>query len=304
MLHASVTWTLYTAAKRAREHCMFATDSLRRKATAVKQTLQRLVSAAWVEHANRANVPWKEWHEEQWVSKPAAGGRPTVRILTATYAAVDTTMPLTQHATHLYTDGSWVAPDTPAEWTPARWGVAEFTPTADTHDNAFPLSQWTSTGPADDNRAELTWVDHGEVCTEPGEAGYVGAAAHTNNTGEITAMYHALRRAAKRPERTHVIHSDSLYTIHMTTGKWMPRRKGVRNRVAIDAVRRLYRMQQRRGAGIHLRHVRSHTRVPGNELADQLAGEGGTLSGSRQWLRGWIARQQTPGGLGDAQGDG
>ena len=164
-------------------------------------------------------------------------------ILTATYAAVDTTVPLTQHATDLYTDGSWVAPDTPAEWTPARWGVAEFTPTAATHGNAFPLSQWTSTGPANGDRAELTWVDHREVCTEPGEAGYVGAAAHTNNTGEITAMYHALRRAAKRPERTHVIHSDSLYTIHMTTGKWMPRQKGVRNRVAIDAVRRLYRMK-------------------------------------------------------------
>ena len=115
---------------------MYAADSLGKKATAVKKTFQQLVSAAWVEHAKRASMPWKEWHEEKRVSKPTAGGRPSARILTATYAAVDTTTPSAQHATHLFTDGSWVAPDTPAKWTPARWGVAEFTPTDDTHENA------------------------------------------------------------------------------------------------------------------------------------------------------------------------
>ena len=37
--------------------------------------------------------------------------------------------------------------------------------------------------------------------------------------GELTAMYRALERALGRPRRPHVIHSDSLYTIHMTTGR-------------------------------------------------------------------------------------
>ena len=107
-----------------------------------------------------------------------------------------------------------------------------------------------------------------------------------------------------QPQRPHVIHSDSLYTIHMTTGRWMTRRKGARNRDLINATHALYRRLQRNGAGVSLRHVRSHIRVPGNEMADRLAGVGGNLARSTQWLRAWLAKQSAPGGLGDSAGVG
>ena len=127
--------------------------------------------------------------------------------------------------------------------------------------------------------------------------------AHTNNTGEMTAMSRALDRAAQRSAVPHVIHSDSLYTIHMTTGHWMPRCK--RNRDMVERLQVKYRRLQRRGAGVFLRHVRSHIRVIGNELADQLAGGGcHDLASAREWLRRWVGEQSAPGGLGDRAGVG
>ena len=55
----------------------------------------------------------------------------------------------------------------------------------------------------------------------------MGASAHTNNTGELSALMVAIRRALRRPPQVgaEVIHSDSLYAINMTTGKWRPRVK-------------------------------------------------------------------------------
>ena len=287
MLRAAVIWTLHTAAKRAREQPMIPADSMTRRRQNVQRTFQYLVSTAWIEHANRGSMPWTEWHEEGWVSKPGRAGRPTAHILTRDYtpARVDSD---TSDATQLYTDGAWTDPEGDADWEPASWGVAEMEPTRGRWGDTFPTAQWTHTGPLDDSQAKLTWVDSGAVITDAHDPAYIGAPTHTNNTGELTAMYRALERALGRPQRPHVIHSDSLYTIHMTTGRWMPRRKGARNRDLINATRVLYRRLQRGGAGIHLRHVRSHIRIPGNELADRLAEVGGSLEQSTQWLRAWM----------------
>ena len=57
------------------------------------------------------------------------------------------------------------------------------------------MGQLTSAGPAEKARGKLTWVSGGTVITEPGEQHYIGAQAHTNNTGELTAMSWALHRA-------------------------------------------------------------------------------------------------------------
>ena len=148
---------------------------------------------------------------------------------------------------------------------------AEFTPTRDPT-NAFPLAQIGRGGALGDVVANLTWADRGEVAMEGEGRDFIGAEAHTNNTGELTAMYKALQRAERRPTIAHVVHSDSLYTIHMTTGHWAPRCG--RNKAIVQSLRRKYRSLQRQGAGIHLTHVRSHTRVVGNELADYLADTG------------------------------
>ena len=93
-------------------------------------------------------------------------------------------------------------------------------------------AQWTQNGSFGDSQARLTWVNSGAVINHRSTTRprIHRRTAHTNNTGELTAMYCALERALGRLRRPHVIHSDSLYTIHMTTGRWMTRRKGARNR--------------------------------------------------------------------------
>ena len=72
------------------------------------------------------------------------------------------------------------------------------------------------------------------VQTDTKEKDYVGARAHTNNTGELSAMHYSLCSALQRPpgEGKAIIWSDSLYTINMTTGRWIPKCK--RNRVLIE----------------------------------------------------------------------
>ena len=92
-----------------------------------------------------------------------------------------------------------------------------------------------------------------------------------------------------------VIWSDSLYAINMTTGKWRP--KCTRNREIVARLRGVWRRLQRaRPREVQLQHVRSHIKVPGNELADWLADNGrisdrkGVTEATR-WMRVWMTRQ-------------
>ena len=83
--------------------------------------------------------------------------------------------------------------------------------------------------------------------------------------------------------------------MHMTTGRWMPRKQGRRNAPLIAKLRALWRRVQRRRPGeVELRHVRSHIRVPGNELADWLADQGRSAFAQADmtdeadgWIKGW-----------------
>ena len=76
-------------------------------------------------------------------------------------------------------------------------------------------AQWTQNGSFGDSQARLTWVNSGAVINHRSTTRprIHRRTAHTNNTGELTAMYCALERALGRLRRPHVIHSDSLYTI-------------------------------------------------------------------------------------------
>ena len=110
-----------------------------------------------------------------------------------------------------------------------------------------------------------------------------------------------------------IIWSDSLYAINMTTGLWQPKKRG-RNGDIVRHTRRLWRRLQRERKGeVTLRHVRSHIKVPGNELADWLA-EQGRMSGERRvreetasvdrWVRNWLAENMNVNTAGDPTGDG
>ena len=112
-------------------------------------------------------------------------------------------------------------------------------------------------------------------------------------------MYYALKRAeGRRPgQGRELVHTDSLYALNMTRGKWMPRRKGRRNAPHIATLRRIWRgIQRRRPGEVELRHVRSHVNVPENELADWLAGNGAGSTTSTSpataasWMTRWLAR--------------
>ena len=135
----------------------------------------------------------------------------------------------------------------------------------------YSLQQQKVTPKPPARRGRLTWA----VGTQVGTRGHERSAATkmTNNTGELLALLLAIRRAAQRrnaPSRE-TIWVDSLYARNLTMGIWLPRRK-----VNIELVREVReawrRCSIRRGVGtVRIQHVRSHTGVPGNELADQLA---------------------------------
>ena len=188
----------------------------------------------------------------------------------------------------MYTDGAWdgeeQAQSTSGERgppPPAGWGIAEITvdgpdarETVNVAQVRVPIEQLTTAPEGETGR--LTYVDASRVSIDEQDGDeYIGAPGMTNNTGELSALYWALRRAyARRPGRgREVIHSDSLYAVNMATGKWMPRVK--RNVPLIRRVRTLwFKLQAARPREVTLRHVRSHIKVPGNELADWLAGRG------------------------------
>jgi ribonuclease HI len=111
--------------------------------------------------------------------------------------------------------------------------------------------------------AKLTHVHVGEV---------EGGDAKTNNVAELRGLQYLLRRAAKRPIGTKTkIATDSLYARNVTLGVWKFRRG--QHASLIKEMRATLRNARRRHGlhGIHIDHVRSHTGMPGNELADEAA---------------------------------
>ena len=74
-------------------------------------------------------------------------------------------------------------------------------------------------------RARLTHVQAEAVVTEPDEPGWIGATKHSNNTGELTALFRALERAEARDADgpAEEIWTDSLYARNMTLGIWKTR---------------------------------------------------------------------------------
>ncbi|PWN21542.1 hypothetical protein BCV69DRAFT_173169 [Microstroma glucosiphilum] len=94
----------------------------------------------------------------------------------------------------------------------------------------------------------------------------------TNNRAELTAAIEALRGAPR--DTTPVLHTDSRYT--MGIKDWLPNweRNGFRNAngepvANQDLVRQLDHEIKQRGGNVEFEHVRGHTGVPGNEMADR-----------------------------------
>ena len=126
----------------------------------------------------------------------------------------------------------------------------------------------------------LTWVTAGTVQDRQEDPDYMGGPGHTNNTGDLSAMAYALRRALTRKTRetaraytqTHSLrekHDDRPVDAQTTAPKHPP------NIEPISNLRRLWRRTQTRMPGtvdhaVDIVHVRSHIEIPGNEIADWL----------------------------------
>ena len=202
---------------------------------------------------------------------------------------------------HQYTDGAWEQPEDDSDGSdesrggprrPAGFGVCEFRLSPET-DVTISLAQATEEGQEGGPWGTLTWTKVGQVETNEAEHTYIGASAQTNNTGELTGLYYALKRAQSRTagEGKEVIRSDSLYALNMTTGKWKPRTR--RNREIVSTLRAAWRAVQRKRPGeVRMEHVRSHVWIVGNETADWLAergqnGEGATMQETVTWIDEW-----------------
>ena len=151
-----------------------------------------------------------------------------------------------------FTDGAWDG-ESATEDMPnltAGWGAAEFECVQEETPGAMPMGQLLAReramGPQPDSyHARLIGVKNGTVEDDPKSPEHIGAVAHTNNTGELTAVYEAVVSALTRASGagSEIIWSDSLYAINMTTGKWRP--KCTRNREIVSRLRGVWRRIQR-----------------------------------------------------------
>ena len=101
----------------------------------------------------------------------------------------------------------------------------------------------------------------------------------TNNTAELNALYKALEIAEKMggPSRRIQILSDSSYSINAMT-KWSVgwekngwTRKGNQELANKELIASMYTLYKRIAEDVDLAHVKGHSGVEGNELADRLS---------------------------------
>ena len=186
-----------------------------------------------------------------------------------------------------YVDGAW-DPENKKTQMRAGAGVAEFhliatnahSPAAETEfqrgpgqtedRSTYDLRQAHAHGVGPPRKARLTWA----IGTTVADCWH-GRMKNTNNTGELTALHLALKRAEKRGVAAphEIIWVDSLYARNMTLGEWMPQKQ--KNLSLIRRLRNTWkRVQARRGMGkVRIEHLHSHVVIPGNELADKLASQ-------------------------------
>ena len=101
----------------------------------------------------------------------------------------------------------------------------------------------------------------------------------TNNTAELNALYKALEIAERMggPSRRIQILSDSSYSVNAMT-KWSVgwekngwTRKGNQELANKELIASMYILYKRLAEGVDLAHVKGHSGVEGNELADRLS---------------------------------
>ena len=112
------------------------------------------------------------------------------------------------------------------------------------------------------------------------ESLYHGACRHTNNVAEVIAIGMALKWAHHhlKPGHSFLICYDSCYVAKMVRGRQCPQH----NRSLLTWARLQFRNACARGLVISWQHVKGHSGVTGNEMADWAAKQG-ALGFSQVW---------------------
>ena len=134
---------------------------------------------------------------------------------------------------------------------------------------------WGWTRVADDQEQG---TGQGQVVIDRAAEGYIGAERHSNNTGELSAIYWAIREAEERGAREVVVRYDSKYAAGMARGLWQPKR----NKELIRTVRLAVKDTK---MVIWWKHVKGHSGHKWNDRADELAEMGARQGEAREVSR-------------------
>ena len=163
---------------------------------------------------------------------------------------MDESIPLADRLS-LYFDGSCQENRNVTAETPAGWGVVI-------------VRGDSGLGKGD---GEVLEELSGLVITSSDEDGFLGAEVGSNNTGELSAMAHALRWLLIEGSTDAVtIRGDSQYALHIARGEWRAkanRELAARVQALWDEVTSL--------RTVEAEHVRAHRGHRWNERADHLA---------------------------------
>ena len=163
---------------------------------------------------------------------------------------MDDSIPLADRIT-LYFDGSCQENRNVTAETPAGWGVVV-------------VRGDSGLGKGD---GEVIEELSGPVIVSPDEEGFLGAEVGSNNTGELSAMAHALRWLLMEGSTDPVtLRGDSQYALKISTGEWRAkanRELAARVQALWDEVTSL--------RIVVAEHIRAHRGHRWNERADHLA---------------------------------
>lgn len=152
----------------------------------------------------------------------------------------------------IYVDGSAIGNQNVDADTPAGWGIVVVKEVGTTMSH--------STG-------NVVYENWGPVVTDIEEDNYIGAEVGSNNTGELTAIYEALKFIESRTDESFVIFGDSMYAGKMAMSEW----KAKENLDLVSKIRKKWDELKLAGHDMTWIHIKAHAGHLWNERADHLA---------------------------------
>jgi len=111
---------------------------------------------------------------------------------------------------------------------------------------------------------------NGRVITDRKHPLWIGADVGSNNTAELSAIYHALEYIRNNDLDDVILYTDSMYAMNLIFGTW----KASTNHKLVSKSKELAMKLEGKVIG---EHVRAHQNLLWNERADELAKAGAEL---------------------------